>query len=423
MENNKTALNRRAFLGAAGLAAIGSRLARGSEANSAVRIGLLGCGGRGTADATGMVENAGARVTALADLFQDQLDRAKQHFDDLAAKHGCGAIEAEQIFRGPHACEQIAASGQVDAIVIATPPYFHPEHLERVVAAGKHAYCEKPVAVDVPGAKRVLEAGRRAKGRVSLEAGFQLRQAPPFVELVKRLHAGGIGEIGFGEAYYYCPFIDTGHQDAPPAQWRIRNWLYDRVLSGDIIVEQNIHALDICNWVLQGHPVKAVGVGGRKGRSEKGNVYGHCAVVFTYPNDVQVSFSSKQFGKGPFDVNERFFGTRGSSQSPYSGPLGTSGEETWTWSGSEQTQQRSFSAAGTFSDNLAQADAEKHKSFIGSITSGQFHEQSEPGVEAALTAMLGRTAMYEGREVTWDELQRSHEKWESGLDLDKLYES
>jgi len=420
MENNRTDWNRREFLGAAGLAVIGSRLVRGTEANSAVRVGLLGCGGRGTADATSMVENAGARVTALGDLFQDQLDRAKRHFDELAAKRGYAAIAPAQIFRGPRACEQIAASREVDAIVIATPPYFHAEHLDKVVAAGKHAYCEKPVAVDVPGAKRVLEIGRRAKGRVSLEVGFQIRQAPPFVELVKRIHAGSIGEIAFGEAYYYCPFLDTGHQDAPPAEWRIRNWLYDRVLSGDVIVEQNIHALDICNWVLQGHPVKAIGTGGRKGRSENGNVYGHSAVVFTYPNDVQVSFSSKQLGKGPFDVNERFFGTRGNSQSPYSGPLGTVGEDTWTWSGSEVTRQKDFSTTGTFSDNLAEADAEKHKSFIGSITSGQLHDQAESGVDSALTAMLGRTAMYKGRAVTWDEMLRSKEKWELGLNLDKL---
>ena len=116
----------------------------------------------------------------------------------------------------------------------------------------------------------------------------------------------------------------------PPAQWRLRNWLFDRVLSGDIIVEQNIHAIDICNWVLQGHPVKAVGTGGRRGRSEPGNVYGHCAVSYWYPNEVQVSFASKQFGKGAFDVSERFFGARGESQSPYSGPLGITGEENWT---------------------------------------------------------------------------------------------
>ncbi|MGB9456884.1 MAG: Gfo/Idh/MocA family oxidoreductase [Bryobacteraceae bacterium] len=412
--------NRRAFLGAAGLTVMGARLVRGSEANSAVRVGLLGCGGRGTADATSMMVNAGARVTALGDLFDDQLDRARKHFDELAEKQGVAAIDAGQIFRGPRAFEQIAQSKQVDAVVIATPPYYHPQHLEAMVEAGKHVYCEKPVAVDVPGTRRVLAAGQKAEGRMSLEVGFQIRQAPPFVELVKRIHAGAIGDISFGAAYYYCPFLEASHPDAPPAEWRLRNWLYDRVLSGDIIVEQNIHAIDICNWVLQGHPVKAAGVGGRKGRPDPGDVYGHCAVSFWYPNDVHVSFASKQFGTGVFDVSERFFGARGESQSPYSGPLGITGDENWTWAGSEKKQGGQFSAAGTFADNLAEADAEKHKSFIGSITAGAFHNQAATGVESSLSAMLGRMAMYTGREVTWDELVRSEESWDAKLDLEKL---
>ncbi|MGO9011517.1 MAG: Gfo/Idh/MocA family protein [Bryobacteraceae bacterium] len=419
MQNDK-GWNRRAFLGAAGLTVMGARLVRGSEANSAVRVGLLGCGGRGTADATSMMVNAGARVTALGDLFDDQLDRARRHFDELAERQGVAAIDAGQIFRGPRAFEQIAHSKEVDAVVIATPPYYHPQHLEAVVNAGKHVYCEKPVAVDVPGTRRVLEIGKKAEGRVSLEVGFQIRQAPPFVELVKRIHAGAIGEISFGAAYYYCPFLEASHPDARPAEWRLRNWLYDRVLSGDIIVEQNIHAIDICNWVLQGHPVKAAGVGGRKGRPDPGDVYGHCAVSFWYPNDVPVSFASKQFGKGAFDVNERFFGARGESQSPYSGPLGITGEEGWSWAGSEKQQGGQFSTTGTFADNLAEADAEKHKSFIGSITSGALHNQAATGVESSLSAMLGRTAMYTGREVTWEELVRSKRTWDAKVDLEKL---
>ena len=420
MESSNKQLNRRVFLAATGAMVAGSRLVRGSTANSAVRVGLLGCGGRGTADATSMVVNAGARVTALADLFQDQLDQGRRHFDDLAMDHGYPPINTGQLFRGPHAFEQIAASQEVDAIVIATPPYFHVGHLEAVISAGKHAYCEKPVAVDVPGAKRVLEIGKKAEGHLSLEVGFQIRQAPPFAELVNRIHTGAIGEIAFAEAHYYCPFIKMPHLDAPEAQWRLRNWLYDRVLSGDIILEQNIHAIDICNWVLQAHPVKASGAGSRKGRSENGNVLGHCAVAFTYPGDVQLSFSSKQFGQGGFDVSEQFFGTRGVARSPYSGPLGIEGEETWTWSGSEKKEQNNFSAAGTFSDNLAEADAQKHKSFIESIASGKHHNQAAIGVESSLTAMLGRTAMYTGREVSWEELLKSDETRDAGIDLNKF---
>jgi len=403
---------RRSFLEAAGLTIVGAQLVRGSQANSAVRVGLLGCGGRGTTVADSMVKNAGARVVALGDLFEDQLSRAKTHFDTFAT------VDPSLMFHGPHAFEQMAASPAVDAIVIATPPYFHPRHLGAVVDAGKHVYCEKPVAVDVPGTRRVLEIGRRAEGRLSLEVGFQIRSAPPFVELVRRIHAGAIGEIGFAEAYYYCQYMDASHPDASPAQFRIRNWLHDRVLSGDIILEQNIHALDICNWVLQGHPEKALGVGGRKGRAAD-DCMGHCSVSFWYPGDVHLNFSSKQFGKGPFDVAERFFGTRGEARSPYSGPLGIDGEGKWTWAGSEK-KQGEFSASGAFSDNLAEADAEKHRSFIDSITSGHFHNQAALGVESSLTAMLGRTAIYTGKEATWDELLKSEETWDAGIDLDKL---
>jgi myo-inositol 2-dehydrogenase / D-chiro-inositol 1-dehydrogenase len=418
--------SRRTFLGAAGLGVTGMMIAksqsvRRSDANSAIRIGLLGCGGRGSADATSMVENAGGRVVALADLFQDQLEKATKRFNTLGAKHGHSPIDASQMFLGPHAYEQIAASKEVDAIIIATPPYFHPRHLAAVVDAGKHVYCEKPVAVDVAGTQRVLEVGKKAEGRLSLDVGLQIRHAPPFVELVRRIHAGALGEIAFGEAHYFCPFLGKGLTGTPTHEERLRNWLYDRVLSGDILVEQNIHAIDVCNWVLKSHPIKAAGLGGRKGRSEIGSAMGHTAVTFWYPDDVHVSFSSKQFGKGGgFDVTENFFGTRGNSQSPYSGTLGITGEEAWTWKGSENQQGAEFSTSGVFTDNLAQADAEKHKAFLQSIQTGKFHNQAALGVEASLSAMLGREAIYAGHEITWDQLLRSKKPWDAKLDLNKL---
>ena len=413
--------SRRAFIGAAGVMIVESQLVRGSDANSAVRVGLLGCGGRGSTDATSMVENVGGRIVALADLFPDQLDKAKARFDKLATKHGHSAIDPSQSFVGPHAFEQIAASKEVDAVIIATPPYFHPQHLAAMVDAGKHVYCEKPVAVDVPGAHHVLEIGKKAEGRVSLNVGLQIRYAPPFVELVKRIHDGALGEVAFGEAHYFCPFLGKGLEPSPTQEQRLRNWLYDRRLSGDILVEQNIHAIDICNWVLKSHPVKAAGLGGRKGRSEFGDCLGHSAVTFWYPDDVHVSFSSKQFGKGGgFDVSESFFGTRGNSESPYSGALGIKGEQEWTWKGSETQHGTEFSATGDFTDNLAQADAEKHKSFLQGIASGQYQNQAALGVEASLTAMLGRAAVYAGHEVTWEQLVKSKESWDAKLNLNKL---
>jgi predicted dehydrogenase len=420
MAPHNTPMGRRAFLAASSFLIVSPQAVRGSQANSAIRVGLLGCGGRGTVVATSMVENAGARVTALGDLFEDQLPKAAAHFNGLAEKRGYSRIDGAQIFQGLSAPERIVASKEVDAIVIATPPYFHPEHLDLVVRGGKHAYCEKPVAVDVPGAKRVLEIGKRAEGKLSLEVGFQIRKAPPFAELVRRLHEGAIGEITSGQAYYYCPFLDVIRPGIPLRQARLRHWMYDRVLSGDIIVEQNIHAIDICNWVLRGHPIAAVGHGTRKGRPDNGNCYGQCAVTFTYPNNVIVSFSSKQMGKGGFDVNERFFGTLGNSQSPYAGTLGIDGDNPWTWKSPQAPAGGEFSQSGAFSDNLAQADSEKHKSFIQSILTGNFHNQAADGVESSLSAMLGREAMDQGKEVTWDELNRSKEVWEAKLDLAKV---
>lgn len=420
-------INRRTFMGAAaatGLMILKPELVRGTAANSAVRVGLLGCGGRGTEDATNLADTGGARVVALADMFQDQLDAAKKHFDEVAQAKGYPGVEASEMFLGPNAYEQIAASKAVDAIVIATPPYFHPHHLEAVVAAGKHVYCEKPVAIDVPGAKRVMRAGEKAQGRLSLDVGFQIRNAPPFVELVKRIHGGALGNIACGEAYYYGGTLDRpAWPNASPAEKRLRNWVWDRAYSGDIIVEQNIHAIDICNWVMQAHPLKAAGAGGRKVRSDWGDTYDHYNVVYHYPEGVHVTLNSTQFDKGWWDVNERFFGSKGVSESHYSGPLAIYGDEAWAWNTDQpkaKAEPAQFSASGAFHDNLAQADPEKKKAFVESITSANFHNQAAQGAESALTAMLGRTAAYTGHEVTWDELMKSQEVLDPGVDLNKL---
>ncbi|HUI42866.1 MAG TPA: Gfo/Idh/MocA family oxidoreductase [Terriglobia bacterium] len=420
-------LSRRKFIGTAAAAGAGFMilkpgLVRGTEANSAVRVGLLGCGGRGTEDATNLVDTGGARVVALADLFQDQLDKGHRHFDQHQQGKGYAALDASQLFLGPNAYEQIAGSKEVDAIVIATPPIFHPHHLETVVAAGKHVYCEKPVAVDVPGAKQVMDIGKRAEGKLSLDVGFQIRNCPPFVEMVKRIHGGALGTIASGEAHYIAGYIDRPDwPNASPDERRLRNWVHDRTLSGDIIVEQNIHAIDICNWVLQDHPVKAAATGGTEGRPPSDTAYSHYNVVLYYPNDIPVTFSSTQFNKGWWDVTERFFGTKGTSQSPYSGPIGIWGDEPWHPETEAQPQgSEQFSATGKFSDNLAQADPEKKKAFVESITSGQFHNQAEQGALSALTCMMARTAAYTGNPVTWEDLMGSTEVWESGLDLNKM---
>src|SRR3954464_12480516 len=230
-------LDRRKFVGLAATTAgaifIKPELVFGTAANSAVRVGLLGCGGRGFEDAKSLVETGGARVVALADLFQDQLEAARARFNELQQAKGYAALDASQLFLGPKAYQQIAASKEVDAIVVATPPYYHPQHLEAVVAAGKHVYLEKPVAVDVPGAKKVMDIGKRVEGKLSLDVGFQIRDCPPFVEMVKRIHAGALGNIVCGEAHSLPGYIDRpAWPTASPAELRLRNWVHDRVLSG-----------------------------------------------------------------------------------------------------------------------------------------------------------------------------------------------
>jgi predicted dehydrogenase len=419
-------ISRRKFLGAAAATAAGVMIVKpgavqGSAANSALRLGVLGCGGRGTAVGTGFVDNTNTRVVALADLFPDQLAAGRKHFDEHQQAKGYAAIDAAQLFQGPKAYEQIAASKEVDFILITTPPYFHPVHLETVVAAGKHVYCEKPVAVDVPGAKRVMRIGEKAQGKLSLEVGFQIRKAPPYVELVKRIQGGALGKIGCGLGYYYCGHIDRPEwPNASMEEKRLRNWVWDRTLSGDIIVEQNIHIIDVINWILQGHPEYAVGGGGRKLRTDPGNCWDNFNVVFSYPDHVQVSFGSTQFDNPAFDAATRFFGTKGSAEAHYDHRVSIAGAEPWDAGLGPAEGSIQFSAAGTFKGSLDQADSEKQKVFVESITSGAFHNQAAQGAESALSAMLGRSAAYMGRLVTWDELMKSAEVFDPNIDISKL---
>ncbi len=428
-------MDRREFIGgvagASGLLLLKSKTAFGYEANSAVRLGLLGCGNRGTAVATSFAKNTSARLVALADIFPDKLAAGKTHFDQVNSSVGVAAIEPKLMFRGYEAFEELAASPDVDAVQISTPPWFHVQHLDAVVKAGKHAYCEKPLGVDVAQAKQALEIGKRAEGKVSLDVGFQVRSAPPIAEVVRRIHAGGVGKIATITAHYNAPA--SKYPERPPMsaeELRLRNWLWDRVISGDILVEQNIHVIDLCNLILQGHPVKAVATGGRNVIQHMGDTWDNYEVIYTYPGDVRVSFSSTQFGTtGYFDVSESVFGSTGLAEAPYSGPVRIVGENPWTWSdpmppgastASMLAKPSVFAANGAFSDNLEFADRDKDRGFIESITSGKFHNQAAEGVQTALSCMLGRMAAETGREVTWEEHLEHGKEYKLGIDLTKF---
>lgn len=421
-DNEKT---RRDFLTGAG-AAVGSFLilkpgtVRAYEANSAVRIGLLGCGSRGTAVATSFAKNTSGRIVALADIFDDKLQAAKSNFDTIAGSLGYPGPDSKLMFRGPDAYEQLAACKDIDSIQISTPPYFHIEHLHAAVKGGKHAYCEKPLGVDIPQTSRALEIAKLVDGKVSVDVGFQIRSAPPFRELVQRIHDGAIGKLVSISAHYFAPAITYPPRPASMSQneLRLRNWNWELALSGDIIVEQDIHVIDICNWVLGAHPLSVEATGARSVLDHWGDNYDNYQVLFTYPNDVHVTLAAKQYGNDNyFDVSEQVFGSKGFSQSPYSGALQIVGENPWQWKDSEHASNAGFSASGQFSDNLAQADSEKDKAFIQSIVSGNFHNQIATGVETARSAIMARMAARERRRITWEECLASKQRMEPRIDL------
>ena len=394
------------------------------EANSAVRQGLLGCGNRGSSVAESFARNTSARIVALADLFADNLAAGQDRFNKVNASLGQPPIDSELLFRGPHAYEQLANSKDVDLIQISTPPYFHVQHLEAAVAAGKHVYCEKPVGIDIAQTKHALEIAKRVKPNQSIDVGFQCRNAPPIAALAERIKAGALGKIATVSGNYNAPAsAEKKREGEGPDEYRLRNWLWDRVLSGDILVEQNIHIIDLANWMLGAHPLKAAATGGRNILAHYGDIWDNYQVDFTYPNDVHFSFASTQFGTdGMFDACLKLFGASGSATCPYAGPIAITGSNAWSWKDSEATAAGSgkFDANGAFLDNLKFADRDKEWTFIDSIVSGPPHNQIPEGVDTALSCILGRMAGYQKHEVTWDQMLAQKENWQLGFSLEQF---
>jgi myo-inositol 2-dehydrogenase / D-chiro-inositol 1-dehydrogenase len=419
-------MNRRKFLQGASTACslmiVKPSVAFSYAANSAVQYGLLGCGKRGTSVATSFATNTQARVVALGDIFSDQLAIGKQHFDQLNLKLGVPAVDPKLTFHGWEAYKAMAANPHIDAVQISTPPFFHVEHMDILSAGGKHVYCEKPVGVDIPQTRRALQIAKRIDGKVSASVGFQIRSAPPFAEIVQRIHAGQIGKIASIAGYYNAPpatYPDRGAM--PHDEQRLRNWLWDKTLSGDILLEQNIHVIDVCNWVMGSHPLKATARASRKVIQNFGNINDNYEVIFEYPGEVELVFSSTQFNApGYFDVKETFFGTEGIAEMPYKGALRIQGQKPWTWTGSEQESGAKFAADGAFSDNLADADKMKDRSFIESITGNKFQNQIAAGVESARTCMMARKSAETGRTVSWQDIEADTEQYQLGIEIRKF---
>lgn len=397
-------VSRRHFMADAGAAAATITLIRpelvfGFAANSKVNLGLIGCGGRGTWIAKLFQQHGGYNVVAAADYFQDRVDTAGSTLDVKPTQRFTGLSGYRRLLDQP-----------LDAVVIESPPYFHPEQAAAAVDAGKHTYVAKPIAVDVPGCHTIEASGRKAtEKKLCFQVDFQTRADEFYIEALKRVRDGAIGKFAFGEATYHAGVPWTGQieflrksPDAPEA--RLRAWGLDRVLSGDIITEQNIHAIDVASWIMDQPPVCAFGTGARKVR-DFGNCFDTFSVVFQYPDNVGITFSSRQFeghGTQPDGIRNRMFGTKGVLETQYGGKVFIRGKNFWKGGSSPQIYQQ-----GAVSNIAA---------FHAHIRSGDCQNISvPPSVRSNLMTILGRTAAYTGQVVQWDQLLKSSERLDPGL--------
>jgi len=387
---------RRDFLKAApaGLLLVSPGTAFTYQANSTVEVGLIGCGGRGNWIAPFFPEFTGARIVALADVQRANLESTAEKLK----------VDPSRAWLGPDAYLRLAES-KLDAVVIETPTIYHAEQGLAAVRAGKHVFMAKPVAVDVPGCRTVLESGHLARQKkLSFWVDFQSRARDAYKETVERVRRGDIGKPAFAQVLYYAgrPWRDRGTPSMDPEQRRILNWFGDRTLSGDIIVEQNIHVIDIANWLLGSRPLKAHGTGGRTDWRGTPNDYGdawdHFAVTFWYPDGVHASFSSHQLNGALSDLCVRVYGIHGCADTHYGGVIRILGKNPWT--GAEKD------------DTFRGGAIQNVKDFIASIRESKPIYNYEVSVESNLTAILGRTAAYRETTVTWDEMMAANERWE-----------
>lgn len=392
----------------------------GTGANSAVRVGIIGCGNRGTEVLSEMVRNTSAHVIAMADLFGYQLEKAKSRFDLLNKEKGGTAVSKSKIYQGSQAWEKLVSDPDVDAVLVSAPAYTHPGFLEAAVNAGKHVYCEKPVAPDVEGCRKVIRAGDKALGKVSVAIGFQIRHATPYMEMVERIRRGDIGEIVNVQLYY----ISSGSMVPKPAagnsreEFMIRNHFHFTELSGGILLDQGIHMIDVCNWVLNEKPFDAVGRGNRKGEPDYGDTFTNYQVIYGYPDEMGVSIHSTQFGPKFGDVCARFIGTKGIAEAHYNRGVYISAGTDWdsgVLRGMAPTPEQR--AAGVFTSSLQDSTPNKVKAFISSIETGKLINEAESGATSTLTAILGRMSAESGKETRWDEMFYSNQKFDIDLNL------
>jgi len=372
-------------VGASLAAAIPAGLGLHAGGTDTIRIGMIGCGGRGTGAAIDCMTAApGVEVVAMGDLFKDRVEGSLKKLKE--AHPDKIKVTPDKMFTGFDNYLKVCACPDVNLIVTATPPGFRPIHFKAAVEAGKHVFMEKPVAVDPAGVRSVIaSADLAARKGLAVVCGTQRRHQQRYLELMKRINGGAIGEIVGGQCYWNQGdlWVVKKTPQMTDMEWQCRNWLYFTWLSGDHIVEQHVHNIDVMNWALGSLPVKVMAMGGRQQRTapEYGNIYDHFAVEFEYPNGVRVQSLCRQIPGCADRVEEKIVGTKG-----YAFGYGEiHGDNFWKFEGDEQNPY-----------------VQEHADLIAGLRSGKLPNEARRIAESTMCAILGRMSAYTGRAISWE---------------------
>jgi len=391
--------SRREFLQSSAIIAAGAAAAQLGVASNAhaagsdvIKVGLIGCGGRGTGAAEQSINSStNVKLHAMGDLFADHLQGCRDKLSKFGDKID---VADERCFVGFDAFEKVIASG-VDLVILATPPGFRPGHIKATIAAGKHLFCEKPVAVDGPGIRTVLAAAEEAKAKnLCVVAGTQRRHQEGYVEVMKRIQDGAIGDVLAARCYWNQGGLWKVDRTSSMSdlEYQVRNWLYYTWLSGDHICEQHVHNLDVVNWALDAHPVKAVALGGRQVRTAPiwGNIFDHFAVDYEFPSGAHSLSMCRQIDNCENNVSEAIVGSKGSFELS-----------------SGNYRQKGGTGERIRGKGERNPYEQEHIDMVESIRSGKPLNELKTVAESTLTAIMGRMSAYTGKAVTWDEALNS----------------
>ena len=388
--------SRRTFL--AGSAAAVSLLPAAAFAagNDTIRVGLVGCGGRGTGAASQALQaDQNVKLVAMCDAFKDRLDGSLRELRNIRAIAGKIDVAPERCFDGFDGFQRLLNSG-VDVVLLCTPPGFRPQHLRAAIQAGKHVFCEKPVAVDATGVRSVIETARMAREKnLGLCSGFCYRYDQAKRETVKRVHDGMIGDVQAMHITYLTGTL--WHRGENPnwseMEYQMRNWYYYTWLSGDFIVEQHCHNFDKAAWVFKGEmPIACTGVGGRQVRTDPkyGHIYDHFAATFEYRGGAKLFSHCRQMAGCNGDVNDHVFGTKGQAHLMRHS-IAVNGGTGWEIGEGEVK-------------NMYQVE---HDELFASIRAGRPINDGEAAANSTLMAILAREAAYSGKRITWAQAMAS----------------